>query len=528
MRTLSADTNTENDKTSNQPVIEVSFDSVTNKWSSGTFTAITGNHRKEIKDFSYVWPKINLLSHIQANTQAEVTIQDVDLEFSKDLAGRGTAVSFYSRTMTSNYGFNHADVILSEFFTLPATKVKGKLELIDGFESWKLSSRGIFEFLERDLFRSVQTSTLNGADYLKASTATIPLASTSGWIDPTALPSKLTAQAYVVIDQEIIGYTTLSSGDPAATITRGMFGTEDTDHFDGAEVRQFYAMPGVLPTDWLLYVLLTTDDGSGHAYYDLAAFDSGFNDMGLGLSATEVDITGIERLGYKWYFEEESCHFIGSSKVEDSKRWLIENILKPADLFLYVNSSNKITVGIIDYYDIVDRGSNVTITQAKHQIKSYMVNYDTVISKQRIEYEIDPLSKQHATIAEFDNQAVAALHGGADTFFVKKNPLLNTGLSNKQVVWTSGRRLFTFFENPVIEANIEVTPPNWLAEFYDIMTLENDKIPDMLDTSPFGGLGISSLSLILGQQIKPISNPRIFSYDLPLSGSSDPASCMQE
>ena len=43
-----------------------------------------------------------------------------------------------------------------------------------------------------------------------------------------------------------------------------------------------------------MHLLLSTDDGSGHAYYDLTSYDSNFKGFGVGLTDSDVDIDQIE------------------------------------------------------------------------------------------------------------------------------------------------------------------------------------------------------------------------------------------
>ena len=507
MRTLSANLATENNKAANLPVIELQFNGVTNRYSSGKFLSISANHKKFIKDFIYAMPAVDLLGGLQSNPQFMVEIVDKD----RDLTGDINANSFFDRQATARFG--DQNITIGDFFDFPSFNIKGKLELDEKFQSWKLDGIAAFKFLKQDIFRDIPKNVLN-ADFLKGAGGPISMSSFASFVDVTNMPSKIGDIGFLKIDSEIVRYTTMTAGE-ADTITRGMFGTDDTDHFDGAEVLQFFAFPEIYPTDFLLFLLLTTTDGSGHAYYDLTSFDTAFAGFGLGLSSAEVNIAEIERLGYKWFFQEEACHFLGSFRTEQSKSWIKREILEQANLILYVDSNNLLSTQILDYHQMIlfdDTGN--TLTQGDIKITKYEVILDNLINQIRYEYAIDPVSGKNARSIELEYDTSRITHGAPDKIHVMKSRLIDnlnpaTASTKFQIIWNVARRLFLTLGNPKTEIEFESQPPNWLFEpISDSVTISNTKIPDIEN----GGEGISNQYLITGQTIKPISDPRSFKY----------------
>jgi len=508
MRTLSANLTTENNKDANLPVIEVQINGVTNRYSSGTFSSISANHKKLIKDFIYTMPPVDLLDGLQSNPQFRVDITDKD----RDLTGDINANSFFDRQVTARFG--DQNIVIGDFFDFPSFNIKGKLELSEKFQSWILTGVSAFKFLKQDIFRDIPKTTLSG-DFLKGAGGPISVASFTSFVDVTNMPSKIGGISFLKIDSEIVKYLTMTGGE-ADTITRGVFGTDDTDHFDGAEVLQFFAFPELYPTDFLLFLLLTTTDGSGHAYYDLTSFDTAFAGFGLGLSSTEVNITSIERLGYQWFFQEEACHFLGSFRTEQSKSWIKRELLEIANLILYVDSGNQLNVGIVDYHQMLEfDATGNTLTQADIKITNYNIILDRLINEIRYEYAIDPISGKNGRSIELEYDSSTATHGAADKRHVVKSRLLDDmdpaiATNPPRIVWNTARRLFFMFGNPVAEIEFESQPPNWLFEpIADSVTVSNTKIPDIEND----GEGISNQYVITGQTIKPISDPRSFKYN---------------
>jgi len=508
MRTLSANLTTENNKNANLPVIEVQINGVTNRYSSGTFSSISANHKKLIKDFIYTMPTVDLLDGLQSNPQFRVDILDED----RDLTGDINTNSFFDRQVTARFG--DQNIVIADFFDFPSFNIKGKLELAEGFQSWILTGVSAFKFLKQDIFRDIPKTTLD-ADFLKGAGGPISVTSFTSFVDVTNMPSKIGDISFLKIDSEIVRYTTMTAGE-ADTITRGMFGTDDTDHFDGAEVLQFFAFPEIYPTDFLLFLLLTTEDGSGHSYYDLASFDTAFAGFGLGLSASEVNITAIERLGYKWFFQEEACHFLGSFKTEQSKSWIKRDVLESANLILHVDSSNLLSVKILDFHQMLEfDATGNTLAESDIKIIKYEIILDRLINEIRYEYAIDPVSGQNGRSIEVEYDQSPSTHGAPDKRHVVRSKLIDdldpaVAATKFQISWDIARRLLLTFGNPVAEIEFESKPPNWLFEpIADSVTISNTKIPDIEN----GGEGISNQYIITGQTIKPISSPRSFKYN---------------
>ena len=501
MRTLAANHTTENNKLQNKPVVEVQFTGITNRYSSETFSSISANHKKYINNFNITWPKLSLTDGVQSVTTIDFTLTDKSQTVTSDLNG----TSFFEIVLTARIG--DQEIAIGDFFDLPTVKLRGDLSLGRDLRSWGFSGTNVFELLKGDIFRTIPTTNLD-ADYLKGVTTTMGGVSFAAFIDATALPSKIGAQAYLKVDSEIIKYEAFTSTEPS-TITRGMFGTKDTDHFDGARVEQFFAFTGVSPTDWLLYILLT---GGGHAFYDLSTFDTAFNDFGLGLTSAEVNITNIERLGYKMFDEIEYCHFLGSFKKQTAKPWLIENILRPSDTFIFSDSSNKIDVGIIDVHELAnfrDTGSTI-LTGEVIETLDYRVDMSTLVNELHYRHAIEPITEQPGTTDKIEYDDSKTTHGAQDVPTLITSPLLGgSSLSDDKIAWLAGRRRLLYYGNPLATAKIEVDPRRWLFENYDTVTIANDNIPDLENT----GLGVSNKWVVVGHSLTPIGSRRN-TYDM--------------
>lgn len=495
MRTLSSGFATENNKLANKPVVEVQFTGITERFSSGTFVSISGNHFKYISDFNVSWPESKMTDGVQTDIFMDFTIIDK----SNELTDIIQADSFFEIQITARMG--DQDIAIGDFFDLPVTNLSKSLGVGRDLSSWRFSAGSVLRLLNNDIFKDPPTTTIL-ADYNTGDTTSPTTANFSSFIVPTDLPSKIGAQAYFVIDDEIIKYEVITTSEPA-TITRGMFSTDDSDHLNGALVTQFYAFTNITPMDWLLYVLLT---GGGHAYYDLSTFDTAFNDFGLGLTASEVNITEIERIGYKMFDEIEYCHFLGSMEVKGAKTWLIENILKPSDHFIFVDSSNKLTVGVLDIYQAVvfnDESNSISNSEIVG-VANYSIDMKDLTNEIHYEIGINPLSGEPNEIVKYESDTSKAAHTATVDPVVVFSPLITT---DAKMGWAIARRMLLFFGDPPIRMTLKIDPRRWLFETFDTITVNSDKIPDIRN----GGLGISEMFVIVGQELSPL-NKRDVSY----------------
>ena len=532
MRTTTGTYDTENAKDDKFPVILVQFAGVTREYASQTFSGIGSSVRKYLRTFFINFGKLDLLKGIQDLGQTNFTIEDIGDDFTSTL----NTDPIVDKVITVKYGYQA--LTESNFVTLSASETSETVELSSDLLTYSVTAQNIRNLLKGDIGRNIPETVIPSDMSDSGALTSLTVGSTTGFIDPTSLPSQdpVGNRSYIKIDSEIISYraigssTTFTDAGSSAFLGRGLMGTQFVAHSAGSLVSQMYNFHGMFPTEIILYVLMTTDDGSGHAFYDLAAADLGYKGMGYGLSASEVDVEGIERLGWKLFnLRWEDCQVVGLFEKTNGVEWLSDNILKPAGLFLYVNSDNKVSITSIDRLHLFeDFVANDDLTESDIKIINYKIDNKQMINHIEFQKRTDVFGGQDG-LAFDDNPLITKLDDSETEYglrtdkFVINSPLIPYNIrhhyesvalgtavpTDSEIMDNIIRRWFYTYGNPLGILEFEVSPDKWLLEPTDWITITHSKMPDTLD----GGRGWTSKKFyIISQEMTPLSNLPRFKY----------------
>ena len=527
MKTTTANYDTENAKINPSPVIVVDF-GITRIYSSDTFGDITADYKKYISTMMISLQNMDLLqAPLALLGQSTFEILDKGLDVTDQLKDN----DMEGRDITVKLGYQGLDI--ADFVSLPVTNTE-KVQMAQGTNAWRFITKDARKLLTKQLFRAPPTNNLNGA--LNNAVGTVTLDSTAGFIDPSNYPDFFGRQgnrAHVLVSgKEVISYTAITGtghGGGNEELTGAGRGAEQTAaiaHEDNAEVVQFYTINGggtAKLQEWLLSILMTTDDGSGHAYYDLASFDSGFDRMGLGLSASEVNIRNIERMGL-WF--PASAKSIWGFAPTDAVKFIEDKILKPMGWYMYLDKDGKLTVGCYDrvWVDLMFDIGNLwdsngdavpadTIVTADIINGNFVIGTDKLINQIEIREEKNPLSAESKYVKTYKLDESVTDYGATKKPFVIDTILSLGSLAGLNIViYGHAYRWLYFWGNTPGFIKLRTHFDKWLLEPGDFVQITYDKFPELKDATQGW---TTKKALVTGQPIIDwLSEPSSFELDL--------------
>lgn len=541
MRTTTANYDTANALLGKRPCVRVRIAGLTNSWSSGTFPSIPATTRKILKSFKATFPDIDLLnSPFPKSGHYTFQVNDIDLDVTSDL---DTNALINDENVTVEIGFQ--DIAIGDFVTLEVQKLNMNPSIGSDMQTYTFVSRDIRRLLKGNIcrrqFSSLLVNILTGPQ-------TVVVDSSDGFIDPTNLASHFDADvagedtdtAYFTLLGDLMRYDSKNDGTEqlinAEHNCQGRVVNSITDFaIAGETVKQAFGFKNLYPTEALLHILLTTDDGSGHAFYDLATMDAGYGGMGFEdiIDQANVDIEGIERLGWKFFnYGVENCMGIALTEEVNGLDWIIENILKPAGLYMYIRDG-LISVKSLDRLDFLD---TFTIDQAltkddivNKRFNKFEIDIENLINEVAFSWELSGTAGATNKVQNwhFRNDDSVTAYGAREKPFVIKNPLvtLDDDVRQPANIWQHPtdtwedqvrdvivrRWLFTFGHNPFGKLDVDLEPDKWLMQATDKVSITHDKIPDTND----GTRGWTAKPFfILGHTLDPISMPPRNNYKM--------------
>jgi len=512
MRTASSNYTTESVNLETEPVVAVSFNGLTRKYTSATFADITGNDKKFLDFFKFDLVNINLIEGQTDVGQMEFSVTDKDFDVSdlmidNDMGDRG---------VTADVGFQNLNI--ADFVTLPEMSIR-ETNLTNDNIGWTFISRDARRLILDQIFRDVPHDQLNGT--IATSGTTITVDSTTGFVDPTNIPSEYEwiRVGIVLSGTELNPYTSLTATTFTLPARGGFGGTGNTTHSDNADVDQAYIFwddTANRKTDLikvLLHVLLTTEDGSGHAHYDLTALDSGFAGFGLGLTANEVDVEAIENEGYKFITAEPAtAQTFATYKPENAISFIERWLLKPLGLFMYVNNSGKLTLGNFDYLEVNDEFVAAdTFTKNNIAKIELTVAYNEIVNWIQVDYGLQNLTRQPRQTKQFTFDESVTAYGKNAKPFILTTPHLQ-GTVSDGAFEAYLRRWFYFWGQVPGRFRMEVSSEKWLSEPPDLISISTEALPELTGSSP-GSRGWSAKNaMITSQEVEWISGKPVFIY----------------
>lgn len=554
MRTTTGNYDTSNAVSQKKPVVKVAIGGFTNSYVSETLVSIAASEKKFLRSFNAKFPKIDILKQpFPKSGSFSFSILDKDLDITSALNSNPPI----NKDVTVSYGYQ--DLAIADFVVLETQKLTEPIRLNSDLQTYDFVSRDVRRLLRGNIGRKKPTTNLDVA--LGATDIVVQVDSLSGFINPANLPNQfdvsldtgLNARGYLQIKNEIIAYRTIDSGNVEFDINvsadrhcmsaKAIVGFPD--YAVGTEVEQVFAFQSMYPTEAILYLLLTTDDGTGHAFYDLASHDDGFKGMGFetDIAAADIDIEGIERLGWKFFNNGfESCMTVLITEETDGLEFIIENFLKPGGLYMYIETG-IIKIKTLDRLDLITNFvADDALTKddfVNNRIESFLIDPKTIINRINFSWQIDPITNDKTRSWELKHDNSVTQYGSIEEPFVINSPLVafKVGIRQPQTIWRTSlniqdqvrdvivRRWFYTFQNPLGVLDFKVMPDKWLLQPTDWITITHDKIPD----SDAGTRGWTNKKFFITEQsMDPLSNPPIFSYKAltweALTDVSDPYS----
>ncbi len=551
MRTTTSNYDTENAKSGKEIVVRVAISGFTNKYVSGAFSSIAATDKKFLESFIAKFPNIDILRQpFPKSGQFSFSINDNGLDITSSINSNPPI----NKTITVDFGFRN--LVIGDFVTLETQKLTEPISLNSNLQTYGFVSRDVRRLLKGNIGRKKIKTALDAA--LTSGSTVISVESVTGFGDPANLPNQFDSSTttgvndgfFINVDGDIIRYRTLDgAGDDFETIVRGMMNHVVTDvpinQADGTVVESIFSFQNMYPTEALLYILLTTDDASGHAFYDLANSDGFFKGMGFetNITSSDVDIEGIERLGWKFFNNGfENCQEVAIMEETDGVDWIIKNILKPAGLYMYVDNG-IIKVKTFDRLDLITNfvadDNLVKDDLVNGRMDSFVIDPKTILNRINFTWSINPATGKRSESWEFKHDSSVTQYGSIEEPFVISSPLISHNLSTRQPqsIWRSNlniedqvrdvivRRWLYTFDNPLGVIDFKVMPDKWLLQPADWITITSDKIPDQ----DAGTRGWSSKKFFITEQsVAPLSSPPVFSFKAltweALTNVSDPYS----
>lgn len=294
--------------------------------------------------FSYVFPEIDLEEAFPISGRMSVTIADKDDDVMQKIA----ISQLRDRAIDVKMGFQA--LAEADFIQIGRQEISRGLTISDDFTEIDLATTDVKETIVGDIFRVIPQSRCNGV--IGGAPLKLTLDSIAEFPDPSNLPESfrdpfhtgiflyITNGTGVWSYIQIVG-SELRSPSPA-------FGTLGTIS-DNDQIRMFWSLGRMNIGQLILHYLLTTDDASGHEYYDLTIYDPNFKGFGFGIPASKVNIENIERVcmnAFRRYWF--NCERVGTDQIEDGPRWLNDKILRPHNLKLFINGDSQIDILHID------------------------------------------------------------------------------------------------------------------------------------------------------------------------------------
>ncbi len=463
------------DTPSKQPVVIATFDSVARKYSSDTFNDFGANHKRLLRSLRANLGHIEPLEHRSEIEETEFEVVDTDLDVTDKLKDN----DFEGRECTIKLGFQALDE--ADFIDLPTQKVRA-IELGQKLMSWIFTCRDSKFSLKDPLFRAMPQTNLT-LDHTPA-VGTITVADTSIFIDPTELPPQLTAG--LLINGEIVKYTAVATGTTFTPLTRGWAGTTAQTHTDGDTVTQVIGFELCSLPHAMLFLLMTTDDGSGHDYYDINQHLTApqVPGIGLGLSDSDIDVLQIEQVGWKMGMVDvfNGDRLGAGIKSIIAATFFEDFILKPCTMAWYLKDG-KLALQRYDLIDMHENYSAVDTLNDTDDIADASLKYelDDLINTIIVQFDYNPASGQYAKQRKYELDNSVATYGSNQVPYITQMHSMVIGTNTLFVQNAVARMWLYMWGNQMARWTVTTRLANWLIEPNDDLSLTHSKFPDLTD-----------------------------------------------
>lgn len=520
MRTATSNYNTYNALNNKSPVYIVEIGAAVTKFVSGTFANI-GSYttKKYLLGINGSIAGIDIHEPELSSGTFNIEILDKDAEFTAFLNDN----SIIGDALVIKAGFQELEY--ADFTTItPVNTQITDISLSSDLMTWKISAR--------DTMFNLTGAKLNGAERVLSGSLRFPnstLASNltdsetggmtvttdhaTSYSNQSTIDNNADGRVFVCvkIDSEIIGYQTIDTGTGVvSTLVRGLGNTVSAAHSSGAEVNRGIGFK-CDPLRVFLHLAMTSQAGT-NGKYDLDAGAVGNigglyrnSNISVFLSSSQVNMEGIERLGWKVFHQVEyntnGYAFIFIDNDENFLEYAQESLLKPHGMYLLMRDG-KVDIGHNDYLDFFENFSaddTLTTANIKSIVDLTLGDYEEVHNEYAIGYDYN-----HGT-GEFETNDNNTHNATAETYYpTSRIDIEHTGLVSsadaEQIEHFVEWRFMNFSDQATL-LKLENLHRQLLLEPGDTPTITFANLPN-IDS---GARGWSSVkSLIVGQEINLI------------------------
>ena len=485
MLTTTSNYNTENAKTSHDFCALIQFTGIADpQFCSHTFGDIDSTYKKLISNISYESPEYIPGEALLTRAKLTFTLIDKD-EAVIDLLGGNIVLG---KEVTCKFGYQSLNE--ADFVTLPTFYVKYynvESDLIS--HTFICEETDEFDMIYNGTTYFITNETYTSNDETAASTQ-IEVPSTTGFIDPAAVPAGVECAA-VMIGDEIIKYAVLNAGTDIDTCTRGYLGTTAQIHSQGAIVKPCYIMNESFTQ--VLMRILTTGPGTNGRY------DSGITDFGPREQFSEalIDDEQMEIEGWRFHaahenssvanIQDEKFHYVMFE--EKSIKEIINELFKPFHAVLYKNTSGLLSCKVMDLAKIIQESSSTnTLDNNNCVLNSIEVLDELMMTDGIYRHDWDYGSDKYL---RNQNDSDITKNDESDTAYgtYPKREITNKGLDyditagNLSRFYHSYERFILFYGNMFTKLNVSPLFRKWLYEALDDIQIDSSYWPNYRDSN---------------------------------------------
>lgn len=377
MRTASSNYNTYNALANKNVVFAMEFGSSNTKFVSDTFADYASppmgvTYKKLVKNVRISVPELNFKEAHFTQSTFEVELDDLSSEFTSFLNSNNP----YQSACVIKVGFkeiNYADFLI----LTPSGTTFYDFQIASDFKTYTLRARDSFFGLVAKKIRYPNpglwlSATLNAGVTASMSLVADPAASYGNQSDfANILDDRVFVAVWFLYNlssssREFIKYVTSNAaGNSLDTLTRGMGYTTDAQHDASSSIRIHQACGfNCDPLRAFLHLIMNTSAGT-NGNYDLGINTTSdavrFNLYPFAsLMTAQVDVTTIERLGWKHFqeyeYDAEGILFYVPGNETDVTQFIEDYILAPNGFYFY-QKDNKLAVGSLDVVDFIENFS---------------------------------------------------------------------------------------------------------------------------------------------------------------------------
>lgn len=299
---------------------------------------------------------------------------------------------------------------------------------------------------------------------------------------------------WLKIDDEVLFYHGV--GELSATPTlgtvglrRGEFGSVAAAHAAGAAVKEVLVVEGH-PLDVALTLLNSaTGDGAVDAAYDSlcrfvsAASPNATAGRGAGVPPAEIDVAGVQALRDATFGGWGATLFVDAD-VDDLKRYVEEQLLKPLGCYLYARRDGRLAVG----HWGAPAGGVAALESADYAAAEPRLDVGALTNAIRANYDYSPTDGQRAGTLIFEDVSSAAAHGRAGVLdlttawvrTLKSDNATSWAVAPAALLGTTKATLFARFGAPLYAVDLDARLLWAPLEVGDGVYLASPELPDLV------------------------------------------------